>query len=95
MNDHLLGGRYRLSGRIAVGGMGEVWRGTDELLDRAVAVKLLSAAHATDEAFRARFRAEARYAASLSHPNIAQVFDYGETTGNEEAAAACPPAAPT
>jgi eukaryotic-like serine/threonine-protein kinase len=85
VNDHLLGGRYRLSGRIAVGGMGEVWRGTDELLDRPVAVKLLSAAHATDEAFRARFRAEARYAASLSHPNIAQVFDYGETSSDEEA----------
>jgi len=91
VNDHLLGGRYRLSSRIAVGGMGEVWRGTDELLDRAVAVKLLSAAHATDEAFRARFRAEARYAASLSHPNIAQVFDYGETAGGEEA----PPGMPS
>ncbi len=90
MNGHLLGGRYRLSGRIAVGGMGEVWRGTDELLDRPVAVKLLSAAHATDEAFRARFRAEARYAASLSHPNIAQVFDYGETSSDEEAPADLP-----
>jgi eukaryotic-like serine/threonine-protein kinase len=90
VNDHLLGGRYRLSGRIAVGGMGEVWRGTDELLDREVAVKLLSAAHATDEAFRARFRAEARYAASLSHPNIAQVFDYGETSGPEEFPAGLP-----
>jgi serine/threonine protein kinase len=90
VNDHLLGGRYRLSGRIAVGGMGEVWRGTDELLDRPVAVKLLSAAHATDEAFRARFRAEARYAASLSHPNIAQVFDYGETSDDEEAPADLP-----
>ncbi len=90
MNGHLLGGRYRLSGRIAVGGMGEVWRGTDELLDRPVAVKLLSAAHATDEAFRARFRAEARYAASLSHPNIAQVFDYGETSSDEEASADLP-----
>ena len=90
MNGHLLGGRYRLSGRIAVGGMGEVWRGTDELLDRPVAVKLLSAAHATDEAFRARFRAEARYAASLSHPNIAHVFDYGETSSDEEAPADLP-----
>ena len=90
MNDHLLDGRYRLSGRIAVGGMGEVWRGTDELLDRPVAVKLLSAAHAADEAFRARFRAEARYAASLSHPNIAQVFDYGETSSDEEAPADLP-----
>jgi serine/threonine-protein kinase len=90
VNDHLLGGRYRLSGRIAVGGMGEVWRGTDELLDRPVAVKLLSAAHATDEAFRARFRAEARYAASLSHPNIAQVFDYGETSDYEETPADLP-----
>jgi serine/threonine-protein kinase len=84
VNDHLLGGRYRLSGRIAVGGMGEVWRGTDELLDRPVAVKLLSAAHASDDSFRARFRAEARYAASLSHPNIAQVFDYGEMPEDEE-----------
>jgi eukaryotic-like serine/threonine-protein kinase len=80
VNEYLVGGRYRLTGRIAVGGMGEVWRGTDELLDRPVAVKLLSAAHAGDEEFRARFRAEARYAASLSHPGIAQVFDYGETS---------------
>ena len=90
MNDHLLGGRYRLSGRIAVGGMGEVWRGTDELLVRPVAVKLLSAAHAGDDAFRARFRAEARYAASLSHPNIAQVFDYGEMSDGENAPAGLP-----
>ncbi|HEY0718636.1 MAG TPA: serine/threonine-protein kinase, partial [Streptosporangiaceae bacterium] len=91
MNNHLLGGRYRLSGRIAVGGMGEVWRGTDELLDRPVAVKLLSAGHATDDSFRARFRAEARYAASLSHPNIAQVFDYGEMADEEEGPEGLPP----
>ena len=90
MNEHLLGGRYRLSGRIAVGGMGEVWRGTDELLDRPVAVKLLSPAHANDEAFRARFRAEARFAASLSHPGIAQVFDYGETSEAEAGTADLP-----
>ena len=78
-NGHVLNRRYRLTGRIAVGGMGEVWRGTDELLGRAVAVKLLSDAHAADEQFRARFRAEARYAASLSHPGIARVYDYGES----------------
>ncbi len=81
MNRYLLGGRYRLADRIAAGGMGEVWRGSDELLGRPVAVKLLSAARAGDEAFRERFRAEARYAASLSHPGIAQVYDYGETGG--------------
>jgi serine/threonine-protein kinase len=81
VNRYLLGGRYRLADRIASGGMGEVWRGRDELLGRPVAVKLLSAARAGNEAFRARFRAEARYAASLSHPGIAQVYDYGETGG--------------
>jgi serine/threonine protein kinase len=78
-NGHVLNRRYRLTGRIAAGGMGEVWRGTDELLGRAVAVKLLSDRHAADEQFRARFRAEARYAASLSHPGIARVYDYGES----------------
>jgi serine/threonine-protein kinase len=79
-NGHLLSDRYRLIQRIAAGGMGEVWRGTDELLGRPVAVKLLSAAHAADEQFRVRFRAEARYAASLSHPGIARVYDYGESS---------------
>jgi serine/threonine protein kinase len=79
VNDYLLAGRYRLTGRIAAGGMGEVWRGQDELLKRAVAVKLLPTGRAGDEAFLARFRAEARYAASLSHPGIARVYDYGES----------------
>ena len=79
MTDYLLAGRYRLTDRIAAGGMGEVWRGEDELLNRAVAVKLLPTGRAGDEAFLARFRAEARYAASLSHPGIARVYDYGES----------------
>jgi eukaryotic-like serine/threonine-protein kinase len=78
VSGYVLDGRYRLIERIASGGMGEVWRGVDQILGRPVAVKLLSAAHATDEQFRARFRAEARYAAALSHPGIARVFDYGE-----------------
>jgi eukaryotic-like serine/threonine-protein kinase len=78
VTEYVLDGRYELVERIASGGMGEVWRGTDQMLGRPVAIKLLSAAHANDEQFRARFRAEARYAASLSHPGIARVFDYGE-----------------
>jgi len=58
--------------------MGEVWRATDEVLGRLVAVKLLRHAYVGDQALASRFRAEARYAAALSHPGIAQVFDYGE-----------------
>jgi serine/threonine-protein kinase len=80
VSDYLLAGRYRLTGRIAAGGMGEVWRGEDQLLNRAVAVKLLPTGRAGDESFLARFRAEARYAASLSHPGIARVYDYGESS---------------
>ena len=78
MNEYVLDGRYALVERIATGGMGEVWRGTDQILGRSVAIKMLSAMHAEDEQFRARFRAEARYASSLSHPGITRVFDYGE-----------------
>ncbi len=80
MNDYVLDGRYALIERIATGGMGEVWRGTDQILGRPVAIKMLSAVHADDNQFRERFRAEARYAASLSHPGIARVFDYGENS---------------
>ncbi len=74
----VLRGRYRLDELIASGGMGEVWRGTDLAIDRRVAIKVLLPEHADDEDGVARFRAEAHHAGSLSHPNIAQVFDYGE-----------------
>lgn len=74
----LLNGRYRLADQLAAGGMGEVWKGVDELLGRQVAVKLLHHQYANDPTFRARFRAEARYTAQLTHPGIAQVYDYGE-----------------
>jgi serine/threonine protein kinase len=70
--------RYRLDGPIALGGVGEVWRGTDLVLRRVVAVKLLRPEYAQDEECLARFRAEGRHAALLSHPNIAQVYDYVE-----------------
>ncbi|RBY86421.1 Stk1 family PASTA domain-containing Ser/Thr kinase [Blastococcus sp. TF02A-30] len=74
----LLGNRYELTSLIAGGGMGQVWRGRDTLLDRPVAVKVLRDQFAGDPEFLARFRAEAQHAALLTHPHIAAVFDYGE-----------------
>ena len=80
-NGTRLNDRYRLESRIATGGMGEVWRARDELLDRDVAVKMLKHEYADDESFLERFRAEARHTAGLAHPGIAGVFDYGEAEG--------------
>ncbi|GGN00719.1 serine/threonine protein kinase [Lentzea pudingi] len=75
----LLADRYRLTRRIAVGGMGEVWEAADDRLDRRVAVKVLKAELSGDPEFLHRFRVEARMTASLNHPGIASVHDYGET----------------
>ncbi|MCO5968881.1 serine/threonine-protein kinase [Actinoallomurus soli] len=79
----VLGDRYRLVARIAVGGQGEVWRAEDTALGRPVAVKLLRGEYADSVEFRQRFRLEARNAAALSHPGIAQVFDYDEGRDDE------------
>lgn len=73
----LLSGRYRLLDVLGAGGMAVVHRARDELLERDVAVKVLRSQFAADEDFVHRFRQEARNAASLSHPAIAQVFDTG------------------
>lgn len=70
--------RYRLDDRIAGGGMGAVYEATDERLGRTVALKLLRDELAEDPRFIERFRREARAAAALAHPNIANVYDYGE-----------------
>ena len=71
--------RYRSPKRIALGGMGEVYRATDAVLGRAVAVKLLAGRYARDESIRGRFTREALAAARLSgEPNIVTVFDVGE-----------------
>ncbi len=74
----VLGSRYVLDRLLAVGGMGQVWKATDQVLERAVAVKLVRADLIDSEDFRRRFRAEARLAAGLSHPGIAHVYDYSE-----------------
>jgi eukaryotic-like serine/threonine-protein kinase len=75
----VLGGRYDLEERIGRGGYGEVWRAHDGVLSRPVAVKLLYPGLAGQPWALARFQAEARHAGSLSHQNIARVYDYGES----------------
>lgn len=77
-----MGGRYKLTERIAIGGMGEVWKASDEVLGRTVAIKILKEEYTGDEAFLRRFRAEARHTALLNHPGIADIYDYGEQAGS-------------
>ncbi|MDY3049311.1 MAG: protein kinase [Rothia sp. (in: high G+C Gram-positive bacteria)] len=80
--DVTLGGRYTLTERIAIGGMGEVWKARDKVLGRTVAVKILKEEYTGDPGFLERFRAEARHTALLNHPGVANVFDYGEEDGS-------------
>jgi serine/threonine-protein kinase len=77
----MLGGRYRLDERIAGGGMGDVWRGTDEVLGRTVAVKILLPALLEEPGFAERFRGEARTMATVNHPGVVDVYDYGSEDG--------------
>ncbi|MGW7413520.1 serine/threonine-protein kinase [Streptomyces sp. NPDC054863] len=80
----VLGGRYTLGERIGGGAMGEVWRAGDGVLERSVAVKILLPKLLEDPQFAARFRREAKVLASLSHPGIVDVHDYGEQDGAAE-----------
>src|SRR4051812_37842241 len=77
----VLGGRYRLTAPVGTGASAQVFLADDVRLRRRVAVKVLPPALAEDEAFLRRFRAEARAAAALSHPNLVAVFDWGEDDG--------------
>src|SRR5215469_17000821 len=77
----VLAGRYVLREVLGTGGMATVWRATDEVLDREVAVKVLSPQFASDAGFTARFEREARHAARLSHPRLVTVFDCGVDRG--------------
>jgi hypothetical protein len=75
--------RYELLSLVATGGMGQVWRARDALLDRLVAVKVLRSEYTGDPTFLARFRAEAQHTARLVHPNIAALHDYGEVVSDD------------
>src|ERR671933_1486030 len=75
----LLDNRYDVGRGLGSGGIGEVFLARDRVLGRDVALKVLRRQYAGDSEFTERFRREARSAASLSHPNIVQVYDRGET----------------
>jgi beta-lactam-binding protein with PASTA domain/predicted Ser/Thr protein kinase len=81
VEERVLSGRYRIVRHLARGGMADVFEAEDTLLGRSVAVKLLHANFASDEAFVARFRREAQAAANLSHPNIVAIYDWGQDEG--------------
>jgi tRNA A-37 threonylcarbamoyl transferase component Bud32 len=82
MAQQVLNERYKVETTLGEGGMARVYRGTDQVLDRTVAIKVLADRYAEDDNFVTRFRREAQAAAALSHPNVVAVFD----TGDDDAA---------
>ena len=82
MQIEVLGERYQLQDPIGRGGMATIYRGRDLRMDRVVAIKVLREVYSTDAKFVARFQQEAKAASALQHPNIVQVYDYGQTDGN-------------
>src|SRR5579872_317313 len=82
MQNEILGERYQLQEPIGRGGMATIYRGHDMRMDRVVAIKVLRDIYSTDPKFVTRFQREAKAASSLQHPNIVQVYDYGQTDGN-------------
>jgi serine/threonine-protein kinase len=77
----LIGGRYRIRGRVARGGMATVYHATDERLERNVAVKIIHPDHARDDRFLQHFADEANTVARLTHPNVVAVYDQGTHEG--------------
>ena len=82
MQNEILGDRYQLQEPIGRGGMATIYRAQDLRMDRVVAIKVLREVYSTDPKFVTRFQREAKAASSLQHPNIVQVYDYGQTDGN-------------
>ena len=79
----LIGGRYSLRDPLGSGGMAEVFLAYEEVLERDVALKILKEQYADDEGFVERFRHEAQSAASLNHPNIVHIYEWGGTENGE------------
>src|SRR5260370_1909645 len=77
-----VGERYELKEPIGRGGMATIYRGRDTRMDRIIAIKVLREVYSTDPKFVTRFKRGAKEASALQHPNIVQVYDYGQTGGN-------------
>ncbi len=84
MTDDFIGqtlGQYRIEAPLGSGGMGQVFRGVHQLLDRPAAIKIMQANLAANPDFRSRFLQEAKAAAALRHPNIVEIYEFGEQAG--------------
>ncbi|MCI8784682.1 MAG: Stk1 family PASTA domain-containing Ser/Thr kinase [Dorea sp.] len=77
----ILGKRYEVLSKVGAGGMADVYKGRDRMLNRYVAIKVLKKEYKEDENFVRKFRSEAQAAAGLIHPNIVNVYDVGEDRG--------------
>ena len=82
MQNEVLGERYQLQDPIGRGGMATIYRGRDMRMERIVAIKVLREVYSTDPKFVTRFQREAKAASALQHPNIVQVYDYGQSDGS-------------
>ncbi len=85
MTDDFIGqtlGQYRIESLLGSGGMGQVYRGVHKLLDRPAAIKVMLAYLAANPDFRIRFLQEAKTAAALRHPNVVEIYEFGEQNGN-------------
>ena len=82
MQNEVLGERYQLQDPIGRGGMATIYRGRDMRMERVVAIKVLREVYSTDPKFVTRFQREAKAASALQHPNIVQVYDYGQSDGS-------------
>jgi beta-lactam-binding protein with PASTA domain/tRNA A-37 threonylcarbamoyl transferase component Bud32 len=78
VNDQVFGNRYRAIEKIGSGGMADVYKAMDEVLGRTVAIKVMHKHYADDPTFVQRFKHEAQAAANLSHPNIVNIYDWGQ-----------------
>lgn len=80
--DKIFNDRYEIKEKIGTGGMADVYKATDQVLERTVAIKVLHPQYASESSFIGRFKREAKAAANLNHPNIVNIYDWGQQGDN-------------